>query len=274
MASVVIAGVCKDVGHVISREIEYIKSIFDTDELKKIVIIESDSSDNTITELDNLASSDDRIFFKSAGALSDILGHRSERIAYCRNLYIEILNLNKYYGADYLIVMDLDGVNNMLNKESIKRSLSFMLANKGVAVTANQLYKYYDIWALRHKDWCNDDCWYSFAKLKNVLPIVQAHSISNLSKMINIPTDAMPIEVDSAFGGFAIYNIEYIADASYKGFEEIPVCEHVHFSRIYRKNGGRIYILPFLINHDKSIHVENAESFHLSFESDSVVDFS
>lgn len=274
MISFVIAGVCRNVGSLIKDEIEFSLSLLKNFDLKKIVIIESDSVDNTVEVINQIALKNNKIIFKTAGNLSMSFAHRSERIAYCRNLYLDVLVDNNWFNADYLIVMDLDAVNIKLNCEKISQSLEFLIGNRGSAVTANQLYKYYDIWALRHPEWCNGDCWLNYAKLKKIMPNVQAHYVSNLSKMVCLPKDAAAIEVDSAFGGLAIYNINYIGNARYKGFEKMPICEHVHFSYGYKKNGGSIFILPSLINHDTSIHVQNAERFHIKGYSDSEVDFS
>jgi hypothetical protein len=71
--------------------------------------------------------------------------------------------------------------------------------------------------------------------------------------MITIPEDSDWIEVDSAFGGFAIYRRSSLADtAAYEGVE----CEHVTFHDHIRRNGGRIFINPKLINGVESGHSE------------------
>lgn len=274
MISFVIAGVCRNVEKLIKGEIESSLALFKDFDLKKIIIVESDSVDNTVEVINQFALKSDKIIFKTAGNLSMTFAHRSERIAYCRNLYLDVLADNNWFNADFLVVMDLDAVNTKINCEKISQSLDFLISNRGSAVTANQSYKYYDIWALRHPEWCSGDCWLNYSKLKKIMPNIQAHYISNLSKMVSLPKQAAAIEVDSAFGGLAIYNINYIGNARYKGFDNMPICEHVHFSYGYKKNGGHIFILPSLINHDISIHVQNAECFHIKGCSDSEVDFS
>ena len=75
--------------------------------------------------------------------------------------------------------------------------------------------------------------------------------------------DAEPLEVDSAFGGLGIYKIGAILDnqrdfvGSKKkqiqtdtGLREMgwQLCEHVAFHAGLREQGGRLFILPYLIN--------------------------
>ena len=75
-----------------------------------------------------------------------------------------------------------------------------------------------------------------------------------------------PIEVDSAFGGLAIYKTAYIVKnpnpyVGYKmksvptedgtfGLARWQTCEHVHFNAGIRSMGGRLFIMPSLINSD------------------------
>ena len=68
--------------------------------------------------------------------------------------------------------------------------------------------------------------------------------------MVNIKPSAELIEVDSAFGGLAIYRKSDIPqDASYVGVDENgdEVCEHVSFHFSIKKNKGKIFINPKLI---------------------------
>lgn len=70
------------------------------------------------------------------------------------------------------------------------------------------------------------------------------------SKMIILPPDSEWIEVDSAFGGLAIYRRQAIGDARYVGVNEKgeELCEHVPFHSELRRRGCRIFINPGLIN--------------------------
>jgi hypothetical protein len=53
------------------------------------------------------------------------------------------------------------------------------------------------------------------------------------------------IDVDSAFGGIAIYKLSAIpADCNYSGLKPTGEedCEHVEFHKCLKKNGAKIYI--------------------------------
>ena len=76
--------------------------------------------------------------------------------------------------------------------------------------------------------------------------------------MIVIPQDAEWIEVDSAFGGLAIYRRETLLDVSsrYIGLykDGIEVVEHVSLHLGIIQNGYKIFINPRLINTDFTDH--------------------
>ena len=72
-----------------------------------------------------------------------------------------------------------------------------------------------------------------------------------------------PIEVNSAFGGLGIYKLNFILNNPnpYLGskvkileispqinFCKVQICEHVHFHQGIRALGGKLVILPELIN--------------------------
>ena len=59
------------------------------------------------------------------------------------------------------------------------------------------------------------------------------------------------LEVDSAFGGIAIYKVSIIGDCKYIGSYDdgTELCEHVPFHQCIKENGGKIYInTDFLTN--------------------------
>ena len=71
--------------------------------------------------------------------------------------------------------------------------------------SANRRNYYYDIWALRHPDWCPQDCWERFARLRPQIGNENAFQMAILGPMVRIPAHLPFIEVESAFGGLAIY---------------------------------------------------------------------
>src|ERR1035437_8914171 len=120
------------------------------------VVVESDSSDRTLDALRTLEVDVPGFRFISLGSLHETIPIRTQRIAYCRNVYLEELKSNLLYSEiDYFVVADLDGVNNLVSAEGFESCW----ARSGWDVcTANQRGPYYDIWALRHPIWNPNDC--------------------------------------------------------------------------------------------------------------------
>ena len=79
------------------------------------LIIESDSSDQTVDVLSQLQSELANFRFLSLNSLRLQIPIRSQRLAYCRNIYLgELDNNPDYQLIDYVVVADLDGVNNLI----------------------------------------------------------------------------------------------------------------------------------------------------------------
>jgi hypothetical protein len=263
MSNIVVVGVVRDSGHRLAMELEIVTLAFKNHTIKKIIIIESDSTDNTDESLARLQKESDKYLFKSLGKLSQRMPKRTERLAYCRNRYLEICEDNDFFGAEFLYVTDWDGVNTNLSSSDMDSVLINLSSNFGFAATANQLYKYYDIWALRHPIWSPNDCWASYHKMAPLVGDIAAREICNVSRMIHISKELPPIEVDSAFGGGALYPTKFLSGCRYDGLtsEGNEVCEHISFSTMFKMNGGKLAIYPNFINSDKSIHVEFAEEY-------------
>jgi hypothetical protein len=84
--------------------------------------------------------------------------------------------------------------------------------------------------------------------------------------MLHIPKETPNIEVESAFGGFAIYRMKSLGKARYSGSNQLgmPICEHVPFHQELRKAGRKIIIDPSLINAGWVDHT-NETRFHRNF---------
>ena len=117
-------------------------------------------------------------------------------------------------------------------------------------VTANQRGRYYDIWALRHPLWCPSDCWEEAGFYQSLgMDRKRARFYAVDRKMHTIPETAAPIEVESAFGGTAIYKAQAYRAGTYKGIcDGKGLCEHVPFHEAIRQAGGKIYLNPGFVN--------------------------
>lgn len=212
------------------------------------LVIESDSSDDTLDELTRLQSELNNFRFISLGTLRTSMPKRTARIAHCRNRYLEELQTNpEYSGVRYLVVADLDGINTELTEEAF---FSCWRRDDWAVCTANQRAPYYDLYALRHPYWCPEDVIKQQQFLEKYVGYEDALRRSVKARMIVIPEAADWIEVDSAFGGMAIYKREAIEDASYKGLDAQgnEICEHVELHKAIRGRGLRLFINPAFIN--------------------------
>lgn len=259
-SKILIVGLARNCENVIEREVLRISSAFSEAKDINFLVIESDSDDGTLVGIEKL-SVNDWFEFITLGKLRNQYPKRTERIAICRNRYLEEIKTNPKYGdIDFVVVADLDGVNSELTKAAIKSC--WTLTEDWDACFANQSKAYYDIWALRHKTWCPNDCWQTYRFLfDNGVSKFAALQAAVYSRMISISHDKTPIEVDSAFGGLGIYKKSAILSSSYIGLDdnEEEFCEHVYLHTIMRGKGLNLYIVPSLINCGWNEHSKNLQ---------------
>jgi hypothetical protein len=123
-----------------------------------------------------------------------------------------------------------------------------------IAMTATQRAEYYDIWALRVKPVVLYDCWELITHL--TLPLISSSFLTDRLVRIHqapVPRNISLIEVESAFGGAALYNEKYLSkECLYNGrmtdvwWWPEEQCEHVPFHYCIRKyvTEQKIYINP------------------------------
>ena len=257
-SKVLITGLIRDGAHCVQRDIEKLLSATNIFKEVHVLVIESDSQDETLNELASLAARNARIRYLSLGQLKNRFPSRPERLAHCRNAYLAELRGNTLYGdVDYVIVADLDGMNDLLTSESVASCWN-VHEDWGV-ITANQEDSYYDIWALRHPDWCPDDCHALISRLEPVFGHETALNLAVDSRQIRISPKLPLIPVQSAFGGLAVYTASAMQCGTYRGQDEngSETCEHVPFHLQITKAGHSIYINPRLINTGINIHTRN-----------------
>ncbi len=257
-----IVGLARNCEKTIKADVQRIKAAADNAKSIIWLIVESDSSDNTVIELEKLKDELENFEFASLGVLTKKIPKRTDRIAYCRNYYANQIRTNaRFSSVDYIAVVDLDDLNNKLSKKSIE---SCWDRHDWDVCAANQDGPYYDIWALRHKEWCPEDCWAQYRFLNKYRLDFEKNLWSSVySKMVKIPQESEWIEVDSAFGGFAIYKKAAFDFCEYVGITETgeEFCEHVYFHQQLKSYGARIFINPKLINAAVTEH-----TIHLSFK--------
>lgn len=259
---VLIAGLCRDAVGRVRRSLESLKLAFENECDVYFLVIESDSSDKTCEELEELERLWPRFRFVSHGDLRNRIQSRTARIAYCRNTYMSELEENALYKeCDLLVVADLDGVNDELEAKSIGSCL--IESDCWDACTPVQDGPYYDLYALRKKGWVETDVWNDVKRLRKMfIPRIFAEYICVYSRMRDLSFKrgcVRLIEVESAFGGIAIYKVAAIRGCRYHGLdvEGNSVCEHLSFNREFRQKGGRIVIDRMFVNCKLNEHSEH-----------------
>ena len=252
-ASIVITGCVRDGAKTLRRALDALTRATAGFAQVQFLIVESDSTDDTVAQLQALAAQSDRFAFISLGALAQRYPSRTERIAVCRNRYLdELRSAERYAHVDYVMVADLDGVNDALLPRAVAACWQ---TDAWDVCTANQSDAYYDIWALRHPDWCPVDCHDQYARLRTMFGHPRALAIAIHSRMARLSPHAQWIEVDSAFGGLAIYRRDALLAGRYRGRQDgRDVCEHVPLHAELRARGMRIFINPALINAHRTDH--------------------
>ena len=222
-------------------------------------VVESDSSDATVSTLEKLSQKIPDFNYVSLGSLEQKIPQRIKRLIACRNTYIRWLRKSKADG--YVIVVDFDIRNTHLSSNSIEDAIKALPEAAGIF--ANQAGRYFDIYALRCENWSETDCLSEYWELRKSLSPADAKQRAIWSKMKKISKRSNPIEVDSAFGGFGIYHRTIFQMFDYEETKDSGVneSEHVNLHRKIRGSGGHLYIYPPLLNFGWNPH--NLSSFRL-----------
>ena len=211
-----------------------------------LIFVESDSTDKSIVLLkEYISKRKGKIVIKK-------LKHKSNRIVrieICRNQYLQYIKNNKKLNKfDYLLIMDADGVNNRINYKNLKNSIQKKNWN---AIFANQSFFYYDVYALRIKNFINENFIYRIKQdIKNKSALNLRNIVyKNLTKFfyLNKKFRHRFIKVKSAFGGFGIYKLDKILKFKYNSFSGYQ-CEHVKLNEDINNRYGGLFIDKKLIN--------------------------
>ena len=230
-----------------------------------VFLVESDSQDKTVNLLASLERLHKGFKYKSLGKLETSISNRVERIRLCRNYYVEYIRQNNgSHNWDYVVVADLDGMNSQITSRKIARSLS--TSSRWDACFATQTFGYYDLYALRAKNWVEKDVFEELEQLKRRHPFHKKSRFQSLnflyaywhfdklraeaiySKMRHLTSGL--IDVDSAFGGFAIYKSFVFQTFDYLP-ENVGVpykCEHLDLHSKCKKSGLSLVIDSGLTN--------------------------
>jgi len=247
--SVIITGCCINVERFIQNNLNIINKIGEQFKEYKVVIYENDSKDNTRKILlDNKKENYHYIFENNVN-----IKNRTERIAHCRNTILEYI-ISNYADFDYMLMLDLDDIMSSGMLTNTIHSCFLYKCEQWDAMFANCSNEYYDIYALRKKNYLTSCCWNNVNVAKqNGMPHRIAYNEYIQKYIINYPIDKKLIPVISAFGGAGLYKIKSIihSNCKYLGVEEKhldrQICEHVSFNNTLIENGFKIYINPKML---------------------------
>jgi len=246
--SVIFCGTVRNVEGHLEKNIQNLDKCGEKFKSYGVIIYENDSTDKTRDILNKHKKDNYHYIFED-----NVKEHsRTKRLSHGRNMILnKVKELNKNNSYDFMIILDLDDINS--SGKFIESIESCFLYDDWDVLSGNQSGQYYDIWALRKKGDVEYDC------MKNVYSDI-AKGLSNfdiaykkyaIDKMKNYPSGNLH-EVDSAFGGIAIYRLKSVPDeCSYNGTYEDggEICEHVPFHQCLKKHGKKLYMnTSFLTN--------------------------
>jgi hypothetical protein len=214
----------------------------------KMVLFENDSKDETLAMLKEFQQiAKERMVVLCEKDLDNRYGYKTERMSYARNCIMEEIE-GELGDFDILINIDMDDACSMeLQTESLSSALQLVHTGEWGCVSFGRK-QYYDMWAWRSAAVSTENCWAddphyesmsNHARVQGVIrPAIEAALAQQQA--------GAPLEVDSAFGGFAVYSASAIRGCRYHHFDDAGEfdCEHVAFHRHMKANGARIGVLP------------------------------
>ena len=256
---VVFAGAARNCARFLPSVLQNVSRLAALYEDAAFVIAENDSDDETKSMLRSWLCRQPHGHLIDLDGLAAIEQIRTQRIATTRNACLDVILSGTYCDYDHLVMLDFDDVNaSPISIEEYLAAVNFLEGSPAAAgVFANQAMAYYDIRAVRHANWCMDDCWKEVEARPRWMPLGLAKILYVYRRQFSIPADARPIRVRSAFGGLGVYKMSKILDCRYDGLDidGREVCGHVPFNQKICDRGGELYIYPKLLNQPPNEHL-------------------
>ena len=246
----IIAGLARDCAHSLPQLLPQLDQLADRFANHHFILLENDSLDGTKELLKTCAEGRTNWHIENHDHITKRHPKRTDRLAFLRNRTIDIAtNIVEQLGDAYLLLLDLDGANTLIDQDRIAHHV-ITDDHSWTGLFANQRQAYYDLWALRHPDYCPDDIWKKVRERPASMSKSEAIETFITAIRFTIPEQAGLIEVDSAFGGMGLYRLSALANCRYVGLDAQgeEICEHVSFNADIRAKGGRLFIDAALIN--------------------------
>jgi hypothetical protein len=259
---IVFAGLARDCEEELVANISFLQELikFNLNKLDiSVFILENDSVDNTKDIIKTLENEECFKIFTLHG-LDLIIDNRIERITYCRNYLLKQISLEFNTSNSELILIPLDLDIDLFSLTTIEffdqLLRSFLIDTEMDAVFPNSIPYYYDIHALRAKNWNNIDSWSRVDKISKFIPVGKffIRYLLIYKKQFKIPLSNENIKISSAFGGMGLYKLtsNKLKRTLYQTDKLGKICEHVEFN----KNFKNLFILPNWAIEAPKLHLE------------------
>jgi hypothetical protein len=255
-----VCGVVRNGGGELQRTLQKLQELREFANELQYIIVTNDNNDETDLMLAEWSKSDQRCKVLNVDGLVNTIPNRVDRICAARNFYLHHLRCCLPKSLQFLFVFDLDGPNSEIDIGKLVEAVSSQ-TGAWAGLFPNQPEGYYDIYALRHRVWSPNDCWVEVEKsvrfpFRNRKRVAAVHH-HVYSRQFRIPPNWPAFQVDSAFGGLAIYRMESIRNCWYGSRDQSGrvVSEHVLFNSQVKEAGGKLIILPGLLNNAPSEHL-------------------
>src|SRR5579863_4844892 len=258
--SIVFVGCARDCAQHLPSVLANCEHLATTVDRAFFIFAENDSADATKAILATWSAGRDNARVLNLDGLDARVLKRTDRIAFARNHILTAIRELCLEDYDALCVVDCDEVNTKeIACADFEMATDFLFSSPdhfGVFAVSDPVY--YDIYALRHPQWSPGDCWKAFRLAPNERKPEIFQSLV-CDRQVPIARDHAPIEVDSAFGGLALYRLNEALGARYIGLDSDgeEACEHVAFNTDLRQRGGKLFVLPGLRNMTPWVHCLN-----------------
>lgn len=233
-SSVAIVAICRNALPALANTLPLVTIVKRQFASAKMYIFENDSEDATAAVLDKYAEMEPNVVVEHE-ALGGIDSRgfepeRTERLAVCRNKCLEWVRENAAE-SDYTIVFDTDPAGGF-SPDGVFNSVACLDERPAAGVMASyslarwrEGVSHYDAWAARPVCWWRDRRdEVGFTWFQSFMP----------------PVGSPPIEMNSAFGGLAVYRTKAFLTGGYVGGD----CEHVGHHKKMREAGWSLFLNP------------------------------
>ncbi len=235
-------GLSKNSDEILIKNIEFLESYIVQSKFdSNLIIVDTDSNKEIKEFLSNKSKNNQKITSINKDNLDASIPSRIKRIAYCRNLCLKIIYENKDQINKIYIPCDLDiDLFSHIDFEFLDDLISQSVKNKNpFALFPVSAPKYYDILALRSKNWVNFNSQLVNSKFKKIIKI--GSFFWNYLFVFRYQWTVEKIrerniKVKSAFGGMAIYNISTLKEKVFYESSESNtefISEHLHFNNYF-----------------------------------------